>query len=330
MVIGMGAWCPICAGNARHTVEDLSERVASRGGKCLDLQYNQIKERSTAFWECNFGHKWYARTDTVIRRGDWCPNCRTSYGERMARQILEKLFNAEFPKVRPSWLVGEKGVPLEIDLFNKDLFGVEYQGPHHYRQTGFTHDCHEQVSSRDALKRRVCADRKFVLAQIPEFKDILDADGCIKAVKDELAKHGIAVPEREISIDYRLVYVKTEGVEFFKELNAYVAERSGRLLADQFAGLARNYTVICKHGHEFTLNRYDMRRSKWCRECYINELYLKYKGLVEERGGRMLAKRYVSSSTPMEIESASGFRFALTPHQLAHGVWSNDKKVSKN
>lgn len=321
MVLAMGSWCPACAGNKKYSVAELSDLVSSRGGKCLELTYDPKSERSTAVWECHFGHTWPARVDMIIRRGDWCPTCAGSYGERLCRQILEKLFESPFPKVRPKWLKGEKGTSLEIDMYNEGLFGVEYQGPHHYKQTNFTHDSHEQISARDALKAAHCKKREFVLVPMPQFRDLLDSEGCITAVKDELAGHGISIPDREISIDYRSVYVTTEGIKFFKELNAYVAERCGRLVSDQFTGLSRNYAVACKHGHLFTLNRYEMRYSKWCRECFKLDLYRKYSRMVEDRGGRMLAECYVSSSTPMEIESASGKRFWLTPHQLAHGAW---------
>lgn len=321
MLLGMGSWCPVCAGNKKYTVEELNSLVANRGGRCLDLAYDPVTERSSAMWECHFGHRWLARVDMIIRRGDWCPTCAGSYGERLCRQIIEKLFDAPFPKFRPNWLMGEMGRPLEIDIFNASLFGVEYQGPHHYGKTSFTHDSHENISARDAIKCARAKEMGFVLVQMPEFDDILDEDGCIKSVKDVLINHGIAIPDRQISIDYRSVYTNSEGVEFFKELNTYVAERGGMLVVDHFAGLSRDYQVVCKHGHQFTLNRYDIPHGKWCRECYNKRLYQKYSLIVAKRGGRMLSDRYVSSNTPMEIESSSGKKLALTPHQLSHGYF---------
>lgn len=322
MVISMGSWCPFCAGNAKYTTEGLTERVTPRGGKCLDLHYDPAKERSTALWECNFEHKWHARTDTVIGRGDWCPHCKTSYGERMARQILEKLFDADFPKVRPTWLMWDNGMPLEIDMFHEGLFGLEYQGPHHYKKTGYNHDSLEQIRKRDAFKVATCDQRGVKLVVFPEFKNVSDADACVEEMKSALQAAGIAVPDRDICIDYREVYINTEGAAFFERLNAYVAGRDASLVSSNYIGKSKNYQVVCrKHDHLFTLNEADMLRGKWCPVCKKQNLFEKYKRLVEKKGGIMLSTEYVDSQTPLEIEDAHGYRFSLTSHQLSHGVW---------
>ena len=321
VIIAMGSWCPECAGNKKYSIEALNVHAAERGGKCLDLHYDSAKERSTALWECHFGHEWYARTDTVIGRGDWCPHCNTSYGERMARQIIEQLFDAKFPKTRPKWLIGEHGMPLEIDILNVDLFCAEYQGMHHYQQTGYTHDSFIKIVARDKFKVDRCREMGIPLVLIREFDNVLDVDSCVAAVKDALLEAGVKVPDRDVLIDYRSIYINSAGVEFFTRLNEYVAERDGSVVSDQFAGISKDYEVVCKDGHRFTLNSREMAYGKWCRECAQHERYLKYKRMVEKKGGKMISTRYVSSFTPLEIESASGVRFALTPHKLSHGVW---------
>jgi len=325
MVISMGSWCPVCAGNAKYTVEDLTERVTVRGGKCLELNYDPVKERSTALWECSFDHTWRARTDTIIGRGDWCPHCKTSYGERMARQILEKLFDVDFPKVRPEWLMGDKGMPLEIDMFHEGLLGLEYQGPHHYKKTGYRHDSPEKVKKRDAFKAAVFEERPEKLIQLPEFKNVSDAKACIEEMKSALIVAGIAVPDRNIIIDYRQVYINTEGAAFFERLNAYVASHDGSLMSNNYIGRSKSYQVVCrKHDLLFTLNETGMLRGKWCPGCKKHRFFEKYKLLVENKGGIMLSKEYVDSKTPLKIADAHGFRFSLTSHQLSHGVWRRD------
>lgn len=321
MIIAMDSWCPDCAGNRKYNLEELNVLATVRGGNCLDLAYDAKSERSSADWKCSFGHIWRARVDMVVRRGDWCPHCKTSYGERLCRQIIEKLYGVTFPKVRPSWLRGDKGLPLEIDMFNPDFFGLEYQGKHHFKPTGYTHDTLVQISARDALKVAQCEKKEIKLVIVPQFNNILDPEACIREVKLQLANHGIEVPDHAITIDYRSVYVNTEGIAFFKALNEYVAHHGGSLISDHFAGVSRNYRVACRHGHQFTLNKYDMPRNKWCPECVKEERYQKYCRIVEVRGGKMISERYESCYTPMEIEYFSGKRFALTPHQLAHGVW---------
>jgi len=328
MIISMGSWCPDCAGNAKYTTEGLTELVTQRGGKCLDLHYDPSKKRSIALWACNFEHKWSARTDTVIGRGDWCPHCKTSYGERLARQILEKLFDVDFPKVRPTWLMWNNRMPLEIDMFHEGLFGLEYQGPHHHRKTGYNHDSLEQIRKRDDFKVAACAQRGVKLVVLPEFRNVSDAEACVVEMRSALRADGIAVPDREITIDYREVYINTEGAAFFEQLNTYVVSRGASLVSNNYIGRSRNYQVVCKkHDHLFTLNESDMLRGKWCPKCKNLELLEKYKRLVESKGGIMLSTEYVDSKTPLEIENDQGYRFSLTTHQLSHGVWRRDQRV---
>jgi len=180
------------------------------------------------------------------------------------------------------------------------------------------------VKKRDAFKAAVFEERPEKLIQLPEFKNVSDAEACIEEMKSALIVAGIAVPDRNIIIDYRQVYINTEGAAFFERLNAYVASHDGSLVSNNYIGKSSNYQVICKHGHVFSLNAYDMLRGKWCPGCKKHRLFEKYKLLVENKGGIMLSKEYVDSKTPLKIADAHGFRFSLTSHQLSHGVWRRD------
>ncbi len=75
--ISRGRWCPICSRKKRGikrrgTLENLQLLAANRGGKCLSENYEL--SNVPVEWQCAFGHKWFARTNSV-RRGSWCPRC---------------------------------------------------------------------------------------------------------------------------------------------------------------------------------------------------------------------------------------------------------------
>ena len=68
-----GAWCPICAHEARRLgIEAMRELAAQRGGVCISETYRD--NASKLEWECARGHHWHASPST-IRAGHWCAQC---------------------------------------------------------------------------------------------------------------------------------------------------------------------------------------------------------------------------------------------------------------
>jgi len=70
--VNRGAWCALCAGNAKLTIEDMHDAAKERGGKCLSDKY--INNKTGLLWECTAGHQWEAPPQN-IRRGTWCAKC---------------------------------------------------------------------------------------------------------------------------------------------------------------------------------------------------------------------------------------------------------------
>ena len=70
--IKRGQWCPICAGTAPGTLEEMQEIAKKRGGKCLSKKY--INSRAKLTWQCKEGHRWDALPSS-IKQGHWCRFC---------------------------------------------------------------------------------------------------------------------------------------------------------------------------------------------------------------------------------------------------------------
>lgn len=90
--------------------------------------------------------------------------------EAETRRIFEEIFNAKFPKSRPSWLKSSKGTSLELDGYNQDLkIAFEYQGEYHYMDVPI----HQQgrtlaeIQRTDKLKEDLCQRRGITLIQVP-------------------------------------------------------------------------------------------------------------------------------------------------------------------
>ena len=67
-----GQWCPHCAGNARHTIDEMRELAASHGGTCLSDDY--VNSSTKLVWRCSEGHVFHNALKN-IRKEQWCPVC---------------------------------------------------------------------------------------------------------------------------------------------------------------------------------------------------------------------------------------------------------------
>jgi hypothetical protein len=97
---------------------------------------------------------------------------KESKGERKCRDVLEKIFNKPFKKVRPAFLNNDiTGEELELDAYNEDLkLAVEYQGRQHTQFTPFFHKNHETFRNqqyRDYMKRQKCQENGIILIEVP-------------------------------------------------------------------------------------------------------------------------------------------------------------------
>jgi hypothetical protein len=70
--INGGAWCPFCAGKAKHTIEEMRKVAAQRKGKCLSAQY--INNRTELKWQCHRKHIFISTPHSILS-GTWCAPC---------------------------------------------------------------------------------------------------------------------------------------------------------------------------------------------------------------------------------------------------------------
>ena len=138
---------------------------------------------------------------------DWCQNYSSSFfqhfdltselngeesqGERITRELIERIFNKPFVKNRPKWLKeSSKNRSLELDGYNQELkIAFEYQGEQHYYFIPIFHkkiDDFEKQVERDNIKVKICAQQGIKLVQIPYTKR-----GDQQFIRDELRRLGV-------------------------------------------------------------------------------------------------------------------------------------------
>jgi len=92
--------------------------------------------------------------------------------EQRCRIIMENLFKAPFPSIRPDFLKYTSGKNLELDGYNEQLgIAFEYQGIQHRTFTPRFHKTKEDFKKqvqRDIYKKKICEDRGIRLLEIPD------------------------------------------------------------------------------------------------------------------------------------------------------------------
>jgi hypothetical protein len=327
-----GTWCPCCAGK-RGSSSLLDEAVAiaeQRGGKCLseEFQGDKIKLK----WECFEKHQWEAVLYT-IRKGSWCPECSGGLGERLLRTCMEQLFQKPFPKIRPTWLKGSKGVPLELDGYCESLgIAFEHHGLQHFRAVSWTgrSTVEEDAKAftdqkrRDKRKLRLCALNGVKVLVVPEIPTVLAIEDVKSKIERELIRDGVPLPEgfAERTIDFSRVYSVPRMREMEAELQQLAAERGGRLVAGSYSGMAEKARWQCSEGHEWEAACGSVKGGTWCPRCSgrivtINDA----REFAVSRGGSCLSLNYVNNKQKMLWRCKAGHQWKATWERTKEGAW---------
>ncbi len=95
-----------------------------------------------------------------------------SKGERICKEVAEKIFNKPFNKIRPDFLKNAvTGQNLELDLYNDELkLAIEYNGIQHYKFSPHFHknqDAFQNQKYRDLIKEQRCREKGITLIVVP-------------------------------------------------------------------------------------------------------------------------------------------------------------------
>ena len=88
-------------------------------------------------WECKNGHTWVSTVFNIKNMDSWCPYCLNK-SEQKCRELFEQITGKKFPKIRPKWLINDRGNQMELDGYCEELkIAFEYQGKQHYEIVEF-------------------------------------------------------------------------------------------------------------------------------------------------------------------------------------------------
>lgn len=123
---------------------------------------------------------------------------RINKTENFCRSTVEKMFNHQFPSVRPDWLNNsDSGKNLELDMYNEKLkLAFEYDGAQHAKFNKFFHksmEDFEKQKERDRTKEEICKNNGIKLIRIPHH---IKKQNIKQYILDECDKNGICVPNK--------------------------------------------------------------------------------------------------------------------------------------
>lgn len=161
------AGCPKCAGSVLKSYNEIIEILLARNIKLLTEHVNKnVDLLKVKCITCSF--LWETTYKSLINNGSGCCNCKSGFGERATRFIFQSIFEKNFVKIKPDWIIGKR--KLELDGYNAELkLAFEHNGMQHYNFVPIFHktiDNFIKQTEYDKIKRKACNDRGIVLIEI--------------------------------------------------------------------------------------------------------------------------------------------------------------------
>lgn len=334
--IKKGGWCPFCYGRrywspglteVEGRLEECRGLARTRGGEFLSTTYlgTTTKHR----WRCSDGHEWEAKPCDV-KQGHWCPICSGWLTEEVCRQILGRLTGIPWPKVKPHWLLNDRGGRMELDGFCKALgVGFEYHGRQHYEFVPRFHDTEADFKLRvkdDTQKRELCLNHSVKLIEVP---CTVEMDSLIPFLAEKLSE----AVGKDFSLPQGLT-IEAFGFDRgnLSELRQIARTKGGELLSETYLGSTIKRLWRCSRDHQWEATPYSIKEGSWCPFCSGRRYWSSEKShaevgldgcrsLAKERGGECLSESYRGSETKLNWRCSKGHTWEAVPNNVKQGAW---------
>jgi hypothetical protein len=297
-------------------------------------------------WECELGHTWESAPSNAKRR--WCPICSTGVSERVCKKIFETIFEQEFRKNRPPWLINIDGKQMHLDGFSEEIgVGFEFHGRQHFmkKADNLYHRSSASLLKRiadDKRKLELCENNNVVLIEVPyhlnqsKYKEttyIQDMETYVLDMKDCIVQQckernfDIRIPGNGIILDaIKDVY----SPKFLKKMQEYAKAQGGECRSEKYYNAHTKYDFSCKKNHPFLMSYANVRAGHWCPKCQ-GKAKLTIEDMQElaarrEEGGKCLSDKYVNNKTNLLWQCKEGHKWEATPSSVKGGSWCPDSK----
>lgn len=299
--------------------------ATENGGKCLDNEY--VASNIKMNFRCIDNHEWSARPND-IKRGTWCPSCRSNKTENLVRQFFETVFNKPFKGSSPAWLQIEGERKCILDGLNTDLkIAFEYHGEQHYHYIPHFHDrsnkSFEYQQERDLKVRTLCADNDIKLIEIKYLEDGYSRDTFISYLSDIFKTElNITVTTEQITKFKKLPFSSSK----INELKELAKQMKGECLSVKYLGTHSKAKWKCEKGHEWEAIPKSIKKGHWCPYCNgrlrEGDVLSEISAIAEQKGGKCLSTTFKSLSHILNFVCSEGHKFDKKGQGLLYaGQW---------
>lgn len=326
-------FCEICENGENTSIEDLRTLATARGGECLSIEY--INGKTPYKWKCQHKHIWSASWFHVSSGNTWCPYCNHSTAEKICRLVFEKAYDADFPTLKPKWMLYKNKKTLELDGYNEELkIAFEHNGSQHYIVDGYftrTEESLKSIKDRDEFKLMTCArdDIKVKLVIIRELDICGESRAIISKIIDECAEQGLILPNQDkiLKIDINEAFTDTPYKRFLEHIKKTRVE-----LVSEFKKMDERVTfrhIDC--GYQWTAKpKCVLQGNNGCRRCNIRNgknkkwtVELLDRMVKELHNGRCIRvdNKPGRDGLKFVFECQCGNVFQMTPSKAKSGRW---------
>jgi Zn finger protein HypA/HybF involved in hydrogenase expression len=164
-----GKGCPECSGNKTKTTEEFSKEV----DELTDGEYSLLTEYTNNRTYVTIKHIECGRGYSVIPkdflRGNRCPFCKQSKGEKMVQRVLDEItVRYEIQKSFDDLKSNCQKLPFDFFLPDYNLL-IEYDGIQHFKEVQYFGGAKKLANQkrRDHLKNKYAKSKNIKLLRIP-------------------------------------------------------------------------------------------------------------------------------------------------------------------
>lgn len=270
--IQSGRGCGRCAKNARATLDDYLALAKKFKGRL-------IKKAATAqadsVWECSLGHRFTRCYSSIKFLQTFCTTCNSAYAEMLCRTIVEKLFAAQFVRMRVKDMRSLKGTPLELDMFNPDLrIAIEHNGAHHY---GPQHNWGGERAFRiqranDECRRRYCRRNGILLVEIRQLGSRTTAEEAKSQIRKALVKAKRRIPPSFDATKVTNLTPKVATEAYWESVLAAAKKMNLKIQPCVYLTADSPVSVKCQWGHLTQKTPRSILQGHKCDTCYTMRL----------------------------------------------------------
>jgi len=326
-----GYWCPECAGCKKHTLQDVKDYIVKFEGELLSAEYKNIDDK--LIFKCKYNHV-FEKSFKSIKKNIWCSLCKINKSEEICRFYFEKIFNKQFPRVRPDFLLSNKGRNLELDGYCEDLgIAFEHNGIFHFKSVRGSQL--NKTIDRDTIKQKLCKKHGVKLITIPMLFEKTKLENLQSFIFKECKKLNIEIPEKikniKININEMVMPKPLNDIHNAEEI---AIAKGGKCLSQSMVTRKEKLKWQCKNNHIWEAPFDRIIAGAWCKACHsieqkltIEEIFERYKNNKEVT---LLSTTYNKYSEDLNWRCNYCIKeFARPLKKMGYRIWECPDKCNK-